>query len=54
MEYIANGDLGKYIEAHRAQAVMEVKEITEQILKGLAVLHGRSICHRDLKPQVSY
>lgn len=29
-----------------------VKDITRQILNALVIMHERSICHRDLKPQV--
>lgn len=50
MEYIEHGHLGKYIAEY--QMKVETKEITSQILEGLAVLHEREICHRDLKPQV--
>lgn len=53
MEYIANGDLGQYITDHSVKARSEAQEISIQILEGLAVLHKREICHRDLKPQVS-
>lgn len=54
MEYIANGDLGRYIKENRAKAKADGRAITEQILRGLVVLHEREICHRDLKPQVMY
>lgn len=53
MEYIEHGDLSKYMENYADKAKTEVKEITAQILEGLEVLHGKGICHRDLKPQVS-
>lgn len=54
MEYIAHGDLGQYIKKNRAMAKSDVKEITTQILRALVALHGKGICHRDLKPQVMY
>lgn len=54
MEYIANGDLGQYIKENRANAKADARAITEQILRGLVVLHEREICHRDLKPPVTY
>lgn len=52
MEYIAHGDLYEYITENPEKAKAEVQIITAQILAGLAVLHQREICHRDLKPQV--
>lgn len=52
MEYIEHGDLRQYITAHGPKAKNEAAEISRQILEGLAMLHGRDICHRDLKPQV--
>lgn len=51
MEYIQYGDLSEYIKVS-GRAKAEAKEITRQILKGLEILHGEGICHRDLKPQV--
>lgn len=54
MEYIPNGDLGRYIKENRSKAKANARTITEQILRGLVVLHERDICHRDLKPQVMY
>lgn len=53
MEYIENGDLGEYIKAG-PKAKIEAKGITKQLLEGLAVLHAKAICHRDLKPQVCH
>lgn len=50
MEYIEYGDLAKYITQYKTK--VDAKVITLQILEGLVVLHERSICHRDLKPQV--
>ncbi|KAL0630844.1 hypothetical protein Q9L58_010301, partial [Maublancomyces gigas] len=51
MECIAYGDLSQYIKEHENKAAMEAKEISIQILSGMAILHGHEICHRDLKPQ---
>lgn len=53
MEYIEHGDLGQYIGDNPDQAKKEVDTIASQILEGLVVLHGRGICHRDMKPQVT-
>lgn len=52
MEYIEYGDLGQFIKEYGAHAKANVKVIAVQLLEGLVVLHGRGICHRDLKPQV--
>lgn len=49
MEFIEYGDLSNMKpEDQRSNA----RDITQQILEGLEVLHERNICHRDLKPQV--
>lgn len=52
IEYIPHGDLDQYLQQHRSKAAAEAQEITYQILQGLAVVHERDICHRDLKPKV--
>lgn len=52
MEYAEHGDLSHYLDNHAETALVEVKDITRQILNGLVVMHDRDICHRDLKPQV--
>lgn len=54
MEYTEHGDLAQYLDNHADKALVEVKDITRQILNGLVVMHERDICHRDLKPQVRY
>lgn len=57
MEYIRGGDLGNYIRRSKegpkgSRSLVEIKEITRQILEGLEVLHSKRIYHRDLKPEV--
>jgi hypothetical protein len=53
MEYAEHGDLNKHLMNSTPKPALEqIKEIIYQILKGLVVLHGKDICHRDLKPQV--
>lgn len=54
MEYIEKGDLSKYIKNQKEKARSGAKEIAPQVLEGLAVMHARGICHRDLKLQVRY
>lgn len=44
-------DLKKFIRAHnRAVPKQIVKQISYEILKGLAFCHGHRVMHRDLKP----
>lgn len=50
MEYIEHGDLSQYLG--NSSIKKDAKDITRQLLQGLAILHEQSICHRDLKPQV--
>lgn len=50
MEYIEHGDLSQYLKTPGSRS--NAREITRQLLEGLAVLHEKKICHRDLKPQV--
>lgn len=52
MEYIPYGDLGHFLKTSGRFSVTNVKQITRQLLEGLAMLHGLNITHRDMKPQV--
>lgn len=52
MEYIEYGDLSQYQRTSGALSLSNARDITRQLLEGLAVLHEMKICHRDLKPQV--
>lgn len=51
MEYIEYGDLSQYMQSGEDKTRCNAREITGQVLEGLAVLHERNLCHRDLKPQ---
>jgi serine/threonine protein kinase len=53
MEYVEHGDLRGYLEKFGEQSEESAKEIAMQVLEGLVILHGRSICYRDLKPEVN-
>ena len=53
MEYIPLGDLEKNVKVHSGRIPeIEARDITEQILSGLEIMHAESFAHRDLKPQV--
>ncbi|KAL0633274.1 hypothetical protein Q9L58_007827 [Maublancomyces gigas] len=51
MEYVPHGDLGEHMRANGVIDEPLAIVISRQILQGLVVLHGKGICHRNLKPQ---
>lgn len=53
MEYMPLGDLEKnVVKCSGTVPEAEAKDITEQILSALNIMHAESFAHRDLKPQV--
>jgi serine/threonine protein kinase len=53
MEYVPLGDLEKNVKAHSGKIPeVEARDIAEQVLLGLEIMHAESFAHRDLKPQV--
>ena len=50
MEYLSHGDLSGY--ATTGLQEIEMKEITDNVLRGLEIMHGEGFAHRDIKPQV--
>jgi len=53
MEYMPLGDLENNVVAISGKIPEnEARDITEQILLGLEIMHAESFAHRDLKPQV--
>jgi serine/threonine protein kinase len=53
MEYVPLGDLEKNVMANSGRLPeVEARDIVEQILYGLEIMHTESFAHRDLKPQV--
>jgi calcium/calmodulin-dependent protein kinase I len=54
MEYMSLGDLEKYVAARSGKIPeVEARDIAEQVISGLEIMHAESFAHRDLKPQVS-
>ncbi|MDJ0764382.1 MAG: serine/threonine-protein kinase [Myxococcota bacterium] len=51
MEYLVGESLADKLSAAIQLPELEVVEITDQILSGLAVAHKAGIVHRDLKPE---
>ena len=53
MEYCQLGDLERVIKAHSGKVPeTDARDIIQQILLGLEIMHEESFAHRDLKPQV--
>ncbi|WKT53720.1 Ankyrin repeat [Fusarium oxysporum f. sp. vasinfectum] len=52
MEYFPAGDLYSYLGEHPPFPEDDCRQITSQVLRGLAVMHGEGFAHRDIKPQV--
>lgn len=52
MEYQSLGDLGKYILNYGVLKENIARDVTEQILQGVFVLHEHRMMHRDIKPEV--
>jgi serine/threonine protein kinase len=53
MEYVQLGDLERNVSTHSGKlSGIEARDIAEQILLGLEIMHVESFSHRDLKPQV--
>lgn len=51
MEYCGNGDLSKYIRAHKVLPEAICKRFLQQLACALKFLRSQSIAHMDLKPQ---
>jgi calcium/calmodulin-dependent protein kinase I len=53
MEYVPLGDLEKNVVACSGKvSEPEARDIAEQVLSALQIMHAESFAHRDLKPQV--
>jgi calcium/calmodulin-dependent protein kinase I len=53
MEYFQLGDLERNVLACGGKIPgSEARDIAEQILSGIELMHASSFAHRDLKPQV--
>jgi len=54
-ELCTGGDLGERARSTpTGMTEYEVADVMEQILRALAYLHSRGVCHRDLKFEVSW
>lgn len=52
LDYYPKGDLGEFIKQHPSGLPVEtVRNFSNQIAKGISVLHQKGVIHRDIKPQ---
>ncbi len=51
MQYIDGEDLKRFIAREGALDAARARQITTQVLAGLAAIHAAGIIHRDIKPQ---
>jgi len=55
MEFLPLGDLEMNVVARSGKvSEPEARNIAEQILLGLKIMHAEKFAHRDLKPQVCF
>lgn len=52
MDYQELGDVGKYMKEFGVFEEAIARDIAEQILQGVFVLHANGVMHRDIKPEV--
>ena len=53
MEYVPLGDLERNVAALSGKIPeLEARDVIQEILLGLQIVHAESFAHRDLKPQV--
>ncbi|KAF4416301.1 hypothetical protein F53441_14550 [Fusarium austroafricanum] len=51
MEYFPEGDLFTYVRDRQGLPEDECREITSQIVSGIALMHAERFAHRDVKPK---
>ncbi|TKY45222.1 Mitogen-activated protein kinase kinase kinase YODA [Spatholobus suberectus] len=49
LEYVAGGSIYKLLHEYGQLGELAIRSFTQQILSGLAYLHGKSTVHRDIK-----
>jgi serine/threonine protein kinase len=50
MEYAQGDELNQYINEKKMLSENEAKRIFKQIHEAVSYIHGKSVIHRDLKP----
>lgn len=49
-EYVSGQTLDRWIQDHAAPSLAQVRQITEQIIRGLRAFHRQEMLHQDLRP----